>query len=304
MAKIKFETLLKEWWERTLLRGNLDYARHCWRVLEREVLPDIGEYDPKKITPPMILTILRRVESEGTFSKARKIKSHISQAMRYGIACGHVISDPTRDLGAALTKYRHIPRAAITDPREIGYLMKKIEEYKYKQTRICLKFAVLTFMRAGEITSAAWEEIEWGRHLWRIPAEKMKMKRAHLVPLATQTVDLLHALQNLTGHTRWLFPGRKRKDNHIKPGVLTYALRAMGYPKEKVCAHGFRAMAATTLSDMGWASDVIERQLAHIDQNRVRAAYQRSELMEDRRRMMQAWADFLDLKCAHAILGR
>ena len=304
MPKILFEALLREWWERYLLQGDQDYAKQSWQVLEREVLPDLGSMDPKKITPPLVLDILRRIEAKGTYAKARKIKSHISQAMRYGIACGYVVSDPTRDIGFALTRYKTRPRAAITDQKEIGQLMLKIERHNFRQRRLSLKLAVLTFVRAGELTSAEWSEIKWQDAIWQIPAAKMKMKRPHLVPLASQTLAVLRELQELTGQYPWLFPSRWHKDKPENACVLTYALRSLGYPKEKICAHGFRAMAATSLSDMGWPSEVIERQLAHIDQNRVRAAYQRSELMEDRRKMMQDWADFLDLKCAHAILGR
>ncbi len=304
MARILFGELLREWWERYLLQGCEAYALESWKRLEIDVLPVLGQKDPRKITPPMILAILRKIEARGTYVKARKIKSHISQAMRYGIACGHVTSDPTRDIGFALTRYKSRPRAAITEPREIGLLMKKIEEYRFRQRRLSLKLAVLTFVRAGELVGAEWSEIKWDANLWRIPPEKMKMKRPHLVPLATQTLDVLRELQKLTGKYRWLFPSRWDRNRHENACVLTSALRAIGYEKAVVCAHGFRAMAATTLSDMGWPSEVIERQLAHIDQNRVRAAYQRSELMDDRKRMMQAWADFLDLKCAHAILGR
>ncbi len=185
MAKILFEALLREWWERYLLQGNANYARDSWRVLEREVLPELGQLDPKKITPPLVLGILRRVEAKGTYAKARKIKSHISQAMRYGIACGHVVSDPTRDIGFALTRYRIKPRAAITDPKEIGQLMLKIERHNFRQRRLSLKLAVLTFVRAGELTSAEWSEIKWQEAIWQIPAAKMKMKRPHLVPLAS-----------------------------------------------------------------------------------------------------------------------
>lgn len=304
MRKVKFEKLLREWWERYLSRGNLRYALECWRVLEREVIPVIGQLDPNRIKPPIVLGILRNVESKGTYAKARKIKSHISQAMRYGIACGLAASDPTRDIGFALTRYKPRPRAAITDPKEIGSLMLKIERHNFRQRRLSLKLAALTFVRAGELTSAEWSEIKWDDNLWRIPAAKMKMKRPHLVPLAGQTVDALRELRELVGDCPWLFPSRWDKARHENANVLTLALRSLGYPRDKICAHGFRAMAATSLSDMGWPSEVIERQLAHVDSNRVRAAYQRSELMEERRRMMQAWADFPDLKCARAILGR
>lgn len=304
MAKIIFAKLLREWWERYLSQGNAQYARHSWRRLEVEVLPELGDRDPKKITPPMILKILRRVESRGTPVAARKLKCHISQAMRYGIACGYVISDPTRDLGLALLPVREKPHPTLVDHNDIGRLMLKIDAYRYRQRRLALKLAVLTFVRAGEIMGAAWSEISFAERIWQIPANRMKMKRPHLVPLARQTLQILSDLRQISGSEIWLFPSRW---DHTKPEssrVLTYALRVMGYAKSEICAHGFRAMAATVLSDQGFASDVIERQLAHVDKNRVRAAYQRSELLTERTRMMQAWADWLDLRHAWAVLGR
>lgn len=304
MAKIIFANLLREWWERYLSQGNEKYARHSWRRLEVEVLPELGDKNPKKITPPMILKILRRVESRGTPVAARKLKCHISQAMRYGIACGYVISDPTRDLGLALLPVRENPHPTLVDPADIGKLMLKIDAYRYRQRRLALKLAVLTFVRAGEIMGASWNEINFNDRIWQIPAWRMKMKKPHLVPLARQSLQVLAELRKISGQDDLLFPSRW---DHTKPEgsrVLTYALRVMGYTKKEICAHGFRAMAATVLSDQGFASDVIERQLAHVDKNRVRAAYQRSELLGERTRMMQAWADWLDLHHARAVLEK
>ncbi|MDR2056130.1 MAG: DUF4815 domain-containing protein [Desulfovibrio sp.] len=228
----------------------------------------------------------------------------VSQVMRYGIACGLIFSNPARDLTWALTPKKHKPRAAITEPRQIGQLMKDIEHYRPKKRRYSLKLAVLTFVRPGELCRAEWSEMEWEAAVWRIPAHKMKMKRPHIVPLSRQAQDALRALQAVTGKNRWLFPSRWDKNRHEKSMVLNTALRRMGYGCEAMTAHGFRAMAATTLSEQGWPSEAIERQLAHVDKNQVRAAYQRSELLAERRKMMQAWADFLDMRCAWAILGK
>jgi integrase len=252
----------------------------------------------------MILGILRRIEARGTLEPAHKLKSHISQIMRYGIACGMTFSNPARDLGWALTPRKHKPRAAITEPRQIGLLMRDIHGHKPKKRRSSLLLAALLFVRPGELCQAEWEEIEWDASLWRIPSVKMKMKRPHIVPLSRQALDVLRDLQNLTGTARWLFPSRWDSAKHESSMVLNLALRRMGYSREVMTAHGFRAMAATTLSEQGWSSDTIERQLAHADRNQVRAAYQRSELLAERRRMMQAWADFLDMRCAWAILGK
>jgi len=287
-----------------MLRGNVSYAEESWRRLEREVLPKLGEKPLKKIDAPMILEILRRIEKRGTLVTAKKVKSHISQIMRYGIACGHVFSNPARDLGWALIPHKSKPRAAITDPKQIGRLMRDIQAFRSKKRRIALQLAALTIVRPGELCQAEWEEIEMDTAVWRVPAGKMKMKRPHIVPLPRQALDVLRELHALTGKGRWLFPSRWDKTRHMGGGVLNTALRRIGYSSEVMTAHGFRAMAATLLSEQGWASETIERQLAHVDRNQVRAAYQRSELLIDRRKMLQAWADFLDMHCAWAILGK
>lgn len=304
MAQVLFRDVAREWWERYMLRGSLEYAEESWRRLEREVMPKLGDKPLKKITAPMILTLLRRIEKRGTLVTARKVKSHVSQVMRYGIACGHVSNDPARDLGWALTPHKSIPRSAITEPRQIGVLMRDMENVPSKKRRYSLKLAALTIVRPGELCQAEWTEIEWDASIWRIPAAKMKMKRPHIVPLSRQAQDVLRELRAVTGTGRWLFPSRWDKSRHEGGGVLNTALRRMGYGPEVITAHGFRAMAATTLSEQGWPSEAIERQLAHVDKNQVRAAYQRSELLSERRNMMQSWADYLDMRCAWAILGR
>lgn len=304
MAHIIFQDIAREWWERYMLRGNADYAKESWRRLEREVMPELGRKPLSDIDAPMILSILRRIEKRGTLVVSRKIKSHVSQIMRYGIACGHIYSNPARDLGWALTPHKSTPRAAITDPRQIGLLMRDIQAFRSKQRRCALQLAALTFVRPGELCRAEWREVEVDTAVWRIPATKMKMKRPHIVPLSRQALDVLRELRTLTGDNRWLLPSRWDKSKPSGSGILNTALRRIGYSSEIMTAHGFRAMAATILSEEGWSSETIERQLAHVDGNQVRAAYQRSELLADRRKMMQAWGDYLDTYCARAILGR
>lgn len=304
MPQALFRDVAREWWERYMLRGSVDYAEESWRRLEREVLPELGNKQLKRIDAPMILTILRRIEARGTLEAAYKLKSHVSQIMRYGIACGLIHSNPARDLTWALTPKRPKPRAAITAPKQIGQLMRDIEGYRSKKRRASLKLAALLFVRPGELCWAEWGEMETDSAIWRIPAAKMKMKRPHIVPLSRQAQEVLHELHAITGSGRWLFPSRWDKTRHESGRVLNTALRRMGYGRDIMTAHGFRAMAATTLSEQGWPSEVIERQLAHVDQNQVRAAYQRSELLADRHKMMQAWADYLDMRCAQAILGK
>lgn len=304
MVQVCFGEIAREWWELYMLQGNTDYAEESWRRLEREVMPRLGGKPLKKIDAPMILTLLRRIEKRGTLVTARKIKSHISQIMRYGIACGHIYTNPARDLGWAMTPHKSKPRAALTDPRQIGQLMRDISAIRSRKRRCSLQLAALAFVRPGELCRAEWTEIEWDACIWRIPADKMKMKRPHIVPLPRQALDVLRELRAVTGDNRWLFPSRWDKGRHEGGGVINTALRRLGYGSEVMSAHGFRAMAATVLSEQGWPSEAIERQLAHVDKNQVRAAYQRSELLTERRKMMQWWADYLDMRTAWAILGR
>ena len=297
-----FRDVAREWWERNMLQGNKDYAKESWDRLEREVMPKLGNRTLKKIDAPMILTILRGIEERGTLVTARKVKSHVSQIMRYGIACGLVFSNPARDLGWALIPHKGKPRAAITEPRQIGRLMADIEKFRSLKRRYALQFLALTFVRPGELCQAEWSEIELDTAVWRVPSEKMKMKRAHVVPLSRQAQDVLRELRKLTGNGRWLFPSQWDSERHMQGRVINTALQRIGYPSNMMTAHGFRAMAATTLAEQGWASETIERQLAHVDKNAVRAAYQRSDLLAERRKMLQAWADYLDMRCAWAIL--
>lgn len=296
-----FGDLMREWWTEGLSLGNARYADESWRRLEREVLPYLADKEPKKITAQMVRKIIQRIEKNGTPAVARKIKSHISQVFKYGIDSGRLFKNPARDV--SLKPYKHKPRRAIVDPKMIGSLMRDIVYFRSSKRRHALKLMSLLFVRPGELVQAEWAEIEWESAVWRIPAEKMKMKRPHTVPLPRQALDTLRELYTLTGHLRWLFPSRWDKRKHEQGRVLTYALKKMGY-HDVLTAHGFRAMAATALSEQGWASEPIERQLAHVDKNAVRAAYQRSELVAERRKMLQAWADYLDMRCAWAILGK
>lgn len=304
MAQVLFQTIAREWWELFLRRGAADYAEESWRRLEREVMPALGLRPLGAIDAPAILAVLRRVEARGAPAVARKLKSHVSQIMRYGIACGHIFANPARDLGWALTPLKHTPRAAILEPRKIGLLMRDIAALRSTKRRCALQLAALTFVRPGELCGAAWQEFDADEAVWRIPAARMKMKRPHLVPLSRQAREVLREIRPVTGGGVWLFPSRWDAARPESGRVLNAALRRMGYGPEVMTAHGFRAMAATILSEEGRPSEVIERQLAHVDKNAVRAAYQRSEFLAERRKMMQAWGDYLDMRCARAILGK
>jgi integrase len=298
---VLFRDVAAEWWEHMIAPNKTRYSGEVLRRLEKEICPAIGEMRLDSITPANILPILRRVEARGHYVAARKVQSHISGVLRYGIANGLILSNPARDLSGAIRSRPATPRPAIIDPREVGKLMYDIGLCQNPVIRMALRMTALTFVRPGELRQAKWDEIDLPGALWRIPAAKMKMKRAHIVPLARQTVDLLLDLRPLTGYKQYLFPARRKKIIPMGHPRINTALRQMGYAPDVMCAHGFRAMASSLLSEQErWSEDAIERQLAHLERNKVRAAYHRAEHLDERRRMMQGWADYLDgLKTAY-----
>ncbi|MGE8271289.1 MAG: tyrosine-type recombinase/integrase [Stenotrophomonas geniculata] len=191
------------------------------------------------------------------------------------------------------TKNRHY--ASITDPAEIGQLLRAIDGYTGQLTTLCaLKFAPLVFTRPGELRKAEWSEIDFEAGQWCIPAEKMKMGVAHIVPLSKQALAVLRELHPLTSKSRYIFPSVRSLRDPMSENTVNAALRRLGYGTDDMTGHGFRSMASTLLHEMGWTSDAIERQLAHAERNPIKAAYNRAEHLPERRRMMQAWADYLD----------
>ena len=299
-----FHEVANAWFKIWSQNKSKNYVEQCFARLHKDFLDRFSPDVPiNQITAPFILHHLRRVQDRNVSVPQRKLRSHISQIFRYAIACGYADHDPARDLSCALQPHRVRPRSTITDPDKIGELMVRIQRYRYKQRRLALRLAALSFVRAGEIVSAAWEDIDETERVWNIPAGKMKMKRPHSVPITKQILQVLRDIKALHPDNRWLFPSKYDKTQHEKSNCLTLAIRALGYTCEEFTAHGFRAMAATTLSEHGFDSILIERQLAHIDQNKVRAAYQRSPLLDDRRKMMQWWNDWLDVQQARVMLA-
>jgi len=183
---------------------------------------------------------------------------------------------------------------AIIEPKEVGKLMVAISGYTGIVVRNALLLGALTFVRPGELRTAEWEEFDMDAAEWRIPATKMKMKRPHIVPLSTQALDVLNKLRPLTGHSPYLFPSTRTITRPMSDMTVNVALRTLGYAQGEMTGHGFRAMASSLLAEQGWSVDAIERQLAHVEGNKIRAAYHRSEHLEERRKMMQAWANYLD----------
>jgi len=257
----------------------------------------IGDRPVAKITAPELLAVLQKIEARGTYETARRLRSTCGMVFRYAIATGRAERDPSVDLRGALTTPQVKHRATIIEPTAIGALLRAIEGFDGQPTTLAaLRLAPLVFVRPGELRHAEWKEFDFGKAEWVIPAEKMKMSRPHRVPLARQTLAILKDLKTITGELRWLFPSVSSVMRPISENTVNAALRRMGYAKNEICGHGFRAMAATRLNEMGrWNPDAIERQLAHEEQNATRRAYtQGAEYWFERVAMMQAWADYLD----------
>ena len=272
----------------------ITYAK-AERTLEVKVYPWIGVRPMAEIDAPAVLAVLKRIEAGGAHETAHRVKARIGQVFRYAIAHGLATRDPSADLRGALAPVVSRSHAAVTDPADVGDLLRALDGYAgHLPTRCALRIAPLLFVRPGELRHAEWAEFDLDGALWRIPASKMKMREAHAVPLSEQAIAILRELHPLTGRGRYLFPGLRTPAEPMSENTINAALRRMGFDKDTMTGHGFRAMASTRLNEMGWAPDVIERQLAHGERNKVRAAYNRAQYMAERKKMMQAWADYLD----------
>jgi len=257
----------------------------------------LGERPIADITAPEILLLLRRIEARSKYETAGRLRSTCGMVFRYAIATARAERDPSADLRGALTTPTVIHRAAIIEPNAIGSLLRAIGGYGgYRVVRVALQFAPLVFVRPGELRCAEWREFDFDAAEWRIPAEKMKMRRTHRVPLSRQALTILQELRAITGHSQWLFPSVRSVMQPISENTLNATLRRLGFGSDEMTTHGFRAMAATRLSEMGrWSPAAIERQLAHQEQNATRRAYTHgAEYWFERVAMMQAWADYLD----------
>lgn len=290
-----FEVVAKEWFAKKSPTWATTHSSKIIRRLEREVFPWLGSRPVAEITAPEILAVLRRVEARGKHETAHRTQQNCSQVFRYAVATGRAVRDPTPDLRGALTPVKPKHFASIKEPQAIGELMRAIESYGGTfPTKVALKLAPLTFVRPGELRKARWEEFDLEKAEWRIPAVRMKGKIPHIVPLANQAVAILRELHPLTSVSEFVFPGIRDSKRPMSENTVNAALRGMGYTKEVMTGHGFRSMASTRLNEQGWNPDAIERQLAHKEKNAVRAAYNFAEHLPERRKMMQAWADYLD----------
>ena len=290
-----FEAIAREWFAEFSRNWAPSHSTKVMGRLERCVFPWIGESPIAEVKPPDLLRLLRRIIDGGSLDTAHRARQICSQIFRYAAATGRAEHDPAALLKGAIPPVRQSHFAAITDPREVGPLMQTIEGYRGSPvTRAALQMAALTFVRPGELRGALWAEVDLPQAEWRIHGERMKMRQSHIVPLSRQAVAVLEDLWPLTRDSAFVFPSERARDRCMSENTVLAGLRRLGYTKQEMTGHGFRAMASTILNEKSWSRDAIERQLAHSDRDSVRAAYHRGQHLDERRRMMQWWADYLD----------
>ena len=291
-----FEAVAREWFAKQSPGWVASHADKIIRRLERDIFPWLGAKPIADISAPDLLMTIRRIEARGRLETAHRALQNCGQVFRYAVATGRAERDPTGDLRGALPPVRETHMPAITQPTEVGALMRAIDGFKGTLiVHTALKLAPLVFVRPGELRKAEWSEFDLDKAEWNIPAERMKARRPHLVPLASQAVSILRDLQPLTGKRTHVFAGRDPK-KPMSDAAINAALRRMGYDtKTEITGHGFRAMARTILhEELGIERDVIEHQLAHRVPDALGAAYNRTKFIKQRKAMMQKWADYLD----------
>jgi integrase len=290
-----FETVAREWHQKFSANWTEDHSARTLTRIENDAFPWIGKRNINEITAPELLTVLRRVESRGALETAHRINQICGQVFRYAIATGRAERDPAADLKGALPPTRTKHHASIIEPKKVGALIRAINGYSGSFiTATALKLSPLLFVRPGELRQAEWLEIDFDTCEWRIPPEKMKMRVVHIVPLSKQAIRILREIEPLTGRGKYVFPSNRTVTRPMSNNTINASLRRLDYAKEEMTAHGFRSMASTMLNEQGWNRDAIERQLAHSEKDGVRAAYNYAQYLPERKKMMQAWADYLE----------
>jgi integrase len=276
-------------------RRSIKTFRKSKALLTQWAFPVFGNRPMDSIEPRDVSALVIGVQARDLHETAHRVLSLCGRIFRYAVGRGLAHRDATRDLRGSLEPVPVVHHAAITDPRRVARLLRDIGRYEGEETtRIALQLAPLLFVRPGELRKARWEEIDVQSAQWRIPAQRMKGRILHIVPLSAQALVWIARLSRLTGHTQLLFPAKIDSKRCMSDNTLNKALRAMGYHHGQMTAHGFRTLASTLLSEHGWPEEVVERQLAHVDRNKVRAAYNHAQHLPLRAVMMQTWADYLD----------
>ena len=293
---LTFESQAKAYFDKTKNEGRAETTLSKTEWLLGMAIAEFGSKPMSEITSPMVLRCLRKIEAKGNYETAKRLRAKISAVFRYAVANGTATTDPTYALKDALIRPTAKPRAAIIDPKELGGLMRAIDIFHGQTvTRIALQLLALMVPRPGELRKAKWIEFDLEAAVWSIPAERMKMRRPHRVPLPMQSIAYLKELKTLTGAGDFVLPSLVSSTRIMSENTLNTALRRMGFGADEMTSHGFRATFSTLANESGlWSPDAIERALAHIEGNDVRRAYARGEHWEERVRLADWWAGFLE----------
>lgn len=287
-----FEPIAKEWIEQKRGIWSDSHSRNILHRLNNDIFPKIGKRPVREITAIELLAVLRSIESRGALDIAHRARSYCGQIFRYAISTGRADRDIASDLRGAL-KLRNPKSHARLEEKQLPEFLKQLSRYDGdKQTKTALLLLIHTFVRTIELRGAKWDEFDFEKGLWTIPAERMKMRQKHIVPLSTQGVEILTQQKLISNNREYVFPNRNKPLSYISENTLLYAIYRMGY-HSRATTHGFRATASTILNENGFHADAIERQLAHGEKNKVRAAYNYAQYLPERKTMMQWWGDYL-----------
>jgi len=293
-AENSFETVARLWWIQWSAARNQRHADYVIRRLEADVFPIIGRKPVTELTAPMLLMAIKKIESRGALDIAKRALTTCNQIMRYAVAHGLAERNPAADIKPSdVLKPTKKTNYARLDQKELPELLRKIDEYDGQPlTKLALQLMAFTFVRTSELIGARWEEIDLDKKQWRIPAERMKMKTPHIVPLSDQAIAVLGKIKELAADQILLFPSERRDGKSMSNNTILYALYRLGY-HSRMTGHGFRGIASTILHERGYNHDHIELQLAHSKRDAVSASYNHALYLEPRARMMQDWADYL-----------
>ncbi|MES2616035.1 MAG: integrase arm-type DNA-binding domain-containing protein [Bdellovibrionota bacterium] len=293
-ATNSFEVLTHEWLSKQAKRWTEGHCQRLLKSFERDIFPWLGSKPIVDIQTPELLSVLRRIESRGAVETAHRILSNCGQVFRYAIATGRAQRNPTPDLKGALPPVKGGHFASITQPEKVADLLNSFEDYQGSLIVKCaLKLAPLVFVRPGELRSMQWADVNFESAEWCFTATKTKTP--HIVPLSTQAISILNEIKPLTGNGKYVFPSARSGARPMSDNAILAALRRLGIEKTEMTGHGFRAMARTILDEvLGVRPDFIEHQLAHAVRDPNGRAYNRTAHLEERKKMMQQWADYLD----------
>lgn len=297
-----FENVARDWWDHHKDTWTEDHANRIWTRLEADALPYIGRKSIHEIFPQDVIEIVRRIERRNALDVAERVKNDIDRVCRYGVQNGLLRVSPTAELRGINKTRKRSHRDSL--PREqLPAFLRELDRYHERGrllTKLALQLLILTFVRPGELRGARWEEFDLEDKIWRIPGHRMKMGTDHLVPLSPQALEIIDQVRPISGRYEFLFPSERSRRDCMSDNTMRLAMCRMGYDgtvtgKSKATPHGFRATASSILNETGFNPDAIERQLSHMERNGVRAAYtHHARYLEERRRMMIWWADYLE----------